>query len=96
MDHARLRKKLLQIGNGFEGTIGIAVTGVELGNMLTIQNAIRYPMQSVYKFPLATAVLAQVDQHILTYDQKVHITRDGLKPETWSPMRDSFRTAMST
>lgn len=90
MNYFGLRQKLQQIVSGFEGTIGIAVIGVESGDTLTINNAVRYPMQSVYKFPLALAVLAQVDRKILAYDQKVHITREDLKPETWSPMRDSF------
>jgi beta-lactamase class A len=90
MNRTELRKKLRQIVSGFDGAIGIAVTAIESGDTLTTNNAVRYPMQSVYKFPLAIAVLAQVDRHILAYDQKVHITKEDLKPGTWSPMRDSF------
>ena len=47
-------------------------------------------MQSVYKFHLALAVLADVDQGKLSMDQKVFIRKEELIPDTLSPMADKY------
>ncbi len=49
-----------------------------------------FAMQSTYKFPIAMAVLHQVDLGRLKLDQKVHITPEMVAPKTYSPLRDSF------
>ncbi len=47
-------------------------------------------MQSVYKFPLAMAVLDQVDKGKLSLDQKIFVAKKDLLPETWSPLREKY------
>jgi beta-lactamase class A len=46
-------------------------------------------MQSVFKVPLAIAVLDQVDKGNLSPDQKIHIRKEELVP-TWSPIRKKY------
>lgn len=76
--------------SSFPGRVGVAMVGLEFFDSLTINGNQRFPMQSVYKFPLAMAVLNQVDQGKFTLDQKIHLTRKDLLPKTWSPLRDKY------
>ncbi len=84
-----LRQELEQLIRPYNASVGIALIGVETGDTLSLNDQKHYPMQSVYKFPLALAVLQQVDQGMLSLEQKVHLTKDDLRP-TWSPVRDKF------
>lgn len=70
--------------------VGVAAMSLETGESITIGNEKRYPMQSVYKFHLALAVLDQVDKGKFTLDQKIKISKKDLKPKTWSPLRDKY------
>lgn len=72
------------------GTVGVAIVGLEDDFSLTINKSKRFPMQSVYKFPLALAVLDQVDRGKLLLDQKIPVTKSDLRPDTWSPMREAY------
>ena len=52
------------------------------------------PMQSVFKLPLALAVLHQVEQGSLAMDQAVHFgPGDRILPKTYSPLQDRFPEA---
>lgn len=70
--------------------IGIAVRGMEDGDTISFNAQRHYPMQSVYKFPLAMAVLHQVDSKKLRLDQKIQVSKKDLLPDTHSPMRDKY------
>lgn len=84
-----LRQKLEHLVQPYRATIGVAIVGIEDGDTVTINNEHHYPMQSAYKFPLAMAVLHQVDQGKLSLIQKVHISKKDIRP-TWSPMRTKY------
>jgi beta-lactamase class A len=47
-------------------------------------------MQSVYKFPLAVAMLHQIDKGKFTLDQKIHIAKTDLLPHMWSPLQKKY------
>lgn len=79
-----------QIVKSSAGTVGVAISGLEDDFSLTVNNDKRFPMQSVYKFPLALAVLGQVDKGKLSLDQKIPVTKSDLLPNTWSPLRDVY------
>ncbi len=51
----------------------MTATVLETGESVSLDGNQRFPMQSVYKFPIAMAVLAQVDQGKLKLDQKIRI-----------------------
>ncbi len=85
-----LRQKLRQTITGMDGKVGIAVMDLGTGDTLTLNNHFEYPMQSVYKFPLALAVLHEVDRHRLSLDQKIHITKEDMVPDTWSPLAEKY------
>jgi beta-lactamase class A len=56
-----LRSDLNQLIGSFDAQVGVGVKHLESGDTLTINNSFHYPMLSVYKFPLALAILKEVD-----------------------------------
>jgi beta-lactamase class A len=84
------RARIEQITKSSAGTIGVAISGLEDDFSLTVNGSKRFPMQSVYKFPLALTVLDRVDRGKLALDQKISVTKSDLRPNTWSPMREAF------
>jgi beta-lactamase class A len=88
-----LRTKLQHIVDAHTATIGFSLLNLENGDTLTINGSKHLPMQSVYKFHLALAVLHQVDQRKLRLNQKVLLKKTDLKPDTWSPLREKYPNA---
>ena len=68
-----LRDRIEQISRAAQGRVGVTATVLETRESVTLNGSQRFPMQSVYKFPIAMAVLAQVDQGKLKLDQKIQI-----------------------
>jgi beta-lactamase class A len=85
-----LREEIAKIAGGVKGRVGVAVVGIESGDTLTLDGSGRYPMQSVYKFPVALAVLQRVDKGTLSLEQKLHLTKADLLPGTLSPLREKY------
>lgn len=90
---AALRQKIEGVIGTSRADVGVSVLHLEKGDTLTVNGQKHYPMQSVYKFPLAMAVLHQVDKGKLSLGQKIRLTRRDLLPNTWSPLRDKYPQA---
>jgi beta-lactamase class A len=90
---AALRQKIEQVARAARGDVGVAVLHLERGDTLSVRGKGHFPTQSVYKFPVAMAVLHQVDRGKLSLDQKIHLTRRDLLPNTHSPLRDKYPDA---
>jgi beta-lactamase class A len=84
------RRKIEKIIPEAKGTVGVAIMGLEDRETFLFNEGLRYPMQSVYKFPLAMAVLDQVDKGKLSLNQKIRVTPKDLLPDTWSPIREKY------
>lgn len=85
-----LRADLEQIVQSANARVGIALLHLEKRDTLSIHGHHHFPMQSVYKFPLVMAVLSEVDKGKLSLDQKVHIRKEDMLPNTWSPMAKKY------
>ena len=72
-----------------QARIGVSVIGIEDDTALEI-NTGKYPMESVFKFHIALAVLHEVDRGSLLMDQTIVITKDDLAEKTWSPIKDRY------
>jgi beta-lactamase class A len=71
------------------GRVGVTAMIVETGQRLSFKGAERFPMQSVYKFPIAMAALADVDQGRLQLDENVPVSKSDLVPQRmFSRIRD--------
>lgn len=73
-----------------QGTIGVAVLNIESGDTLSVNGANRFPMQSVFKFPIGLAVLHRVDDGTLILEQKVLLPKELMTMKTWSPLRERY------
>ncbi|MCK9211090.1 MAG: class A beta-lactamase, subclass A2 [Ignavibacteriaceae bacterium] len=85
-----LRTKIEHIIEVAKGNVGVAIISLGNNDTLTINGDSKFPMQSVYKFPLALAVLDKVDKGILSLDQKIFVKKEELLPNTWSPLREKY------
>ena len=74
------------------GPVGAAVVVVEGGgHVVALHGEQRFPMQSVYKMPIAMAVLHQVDRGTLRLDQQVKtMPSDLVPPSRGSQIRDKY------
>lgn len=69
-----LARRLKSICDGAQGTVGLSVVHIESGNTISINGKSQLPLYSVFKFPLAIAVLKDVEENRLRLDQKIHVT----------------------
>lgn len=70
--------------------LGFAIYDFSSGETLSINGSDRFPMQSVFKFPIALAVLNEVDNKSLELDQDILIKKADLMPDLWSPIREKY------
>ena len=89
-DTATLKKQWQEITSTFDGVVGIAVLDLQNGTMVTMNEDKHFPMQSVFKYPLAMAIMDQIDKGKLSLHQKIHLTKRDLLPDTYSPIRDKY------
>jgi beta-lactamase class A len=84
-----LASEFARIAEAAKGNVGVAVVVLEEGAPIGWQSGYRFPMQSVYKLPIAMAVLGQVDRGGLTLDMPVRVRKAEMVPEAlYSPLRD--------
>lgn len=84
-----LRKKIEQIVSGKNAVVGVSIIGNDGRDTLSLHGEKHFPMQSVFKFHIALAVLSEIDNGKLSLNQKVEISKDELLPiDFWSPLRD--------
>lgn len=85
-----LRQKLYQIIESKKATVGIAVQGYNGKDTLSINGDEKFPLQSVFKFHIALAVLNEIDKGKLSIDQNIRISKEDLTPDLYSPIRDKY------
>jgi beta-lactamase class A len=84
-----LREKIEQIVSPKNAIVGVSIIGNNGKDTISLDGNRRFPMQSVFKFHIALAVLSEIDKGKLSIDQKIYIGKDELLPEDfWSPLRD--------
>lgn len=89
MNRAELEKQLKEVIAGKKAEIGIAVI-INGKDTLTLNNEVRYPMMSVFKFHQALWVAHYLEQNKLPLTTPIHIRKSDLKPNTYSPLRDKY------
>jgi beta-lactamase class A len=85
-----LRSEVARITASLSAHVGVAVLNLDTGDTLTWRGHDHFPMQSVFKFPLAIMVLHEVDKGTLTLEQKIHLRKEDMLPNTWSPMATKY------
>lgn len=86
----QLKMDIVESIHSIKADVGVAIQDLESGDTLSSNGSHHFPMQSVYKFHLALAVLHAVDQGKLSLDQQAFIAKSDLIPNTWSPIADKY------
>jgi beta-lactamase class A len=68
-----LQAKLNDLSKVTQGPVGVAAMLIETKQEVVLNGDYHYPMQSVYKLPIAMAILDRVDAGTLSLDQKVAV-----------------------
>ncbi|MEZ4799748.1 MAG: class A beta-lactamase, subclass A2 [Flavobacteriales bacterium] len=84
-----LRRRIEQIVSNQRAIVGVSIIGKNGNDTISINGDRHFPMQSVFKFHIALAVLSEVDKGNLSLDQEIEVTKGELLPEDfWNPLRD--------
>ena len=84
-----LQKQIEQIASAAKGHVGVEAIVLETGEIVSFNPHDHFPMQSVYKFPIAMTVLQAVDNGKLKLDQKARVEKsDFVGQAQHSPLRD--------
>ena len=74
-----------------QGKVRAAAVLLETGETREMNADSRFPMQSVYKFPIAMAVLHAVDEKIFALDGEILVRKSDLVAQSFrSPLRDRY------
>ena len=86
---AELQTQLTEIAAAAKGKVGIGAVLLETGETAYLDRTGQYPMQSVYKLPIAMAVLKMIDEGKVRISQDVSITPDDFVRQGFhSPIRN--------
>ena len=86
-----LRQQMERLAAPALGRVGAAALRLETGALVSWNGASRFPMQSVYKLPIAMAVLREVEAGRLDLDAPVRIQKSDMVPSgARSRIRDEY------
>jgi len=85
-----LRAAIQQIISTKKAVVGVSILGNNGKDSLSINGDRHFPLQSVFKFHIALAVLSQVDQGKFSLDQKIKIDKQRPLPHLYSPIREKY------
>ena len=86
-----LKTEFEKIAKDAKGRVGVAVMLLESRESADLRGDEHFPMHSVYKLPIAMAVLQRVDKGELKLDQMVRVEKsDFVGPGMYSPVRDKY------
>jgi beta-lactamase class A len=84
-----LRDTMRSLAAPAEGRVGAAGIVLETGQRASWNATERFPMQSVYKLPIAMAVFRRVDEGRVRLDRRVRVRKSDVPPTgVYSPLRD--------
>jgi beta-lactamase class A len=85
-----LRQKIQQLVSAKRAIAGVAISGNDGKDTLTLNGSRHYPMQSVFKFHIALAMLSEIDKGKFSLNQKINIEKKDLLPNLYSPIREKY------
>jgi beta-lactamase class A len=71
-----LETEIASIASRIDSVVGVSALHIESGRRLSIRGSERFPMGSVYKFPIGITVMRDIDKGRMLIDRKVMITPD--------------------
>ena len=87
---AELELQIAKIAEEAKGKVGVAALLLETGDAAMLNGDQHFLMQSVYKLPIAMAVMEQIKRGELDLDEKIGVTKeDMVRQGQRSPLRDA-------
>src|ERR1019366_8217082 len=84
----RAQRTIDSLAGSISGKVGAAAMIVETGDVVMSRGNERFPMQSVYKLPIAMAVLRHIDAGTVKLSEVMHVRKADMIPSIHSPIRD--------
>ncbi len=84
-----LHKEITHYLQDKKATVGVAVRYQD-SLVIAHNDALRFPMMSVFKFPIALAVLDKMDREQIALDHKVTLMASQIHTGTHSPLRERY------
>ncbi len=85
-----LREEIEKIVSSKNAIVGVSIIGNNGKDTVSLNAEKHFPLQSVFKFHIALAVLSQIDKGKFRIDQKIKIHKKDLLPNLYSPIRDDY------
>lgn len=85
-----LRQKIKDIVSSKNAKVGVSIIGDNEKDNLSINGDMHFPMQSVFKFHIALAMLSEIDKGKFLFAQKIKIEPNDLLPNLYSPIREKY------
>jgi beta-lactamase class A len=85
-----LRQKIQQIVSTKKALVGVSIIGNNGKDTLSLNAEGHFPLQSVFKFHIALAMLSEIDKGKFALDQKIKIEQKDLLPNLYSPLRQKY------
>ncbi|MEM1407671.1 MAG: class A beta-lactamase [Bacteroidota bacterium] len=87
----RLQTQFKTIADSLNGKLGVSALHLETGESISWNGTQRFPMQSVYKFPIAMVMLHEVDRANFSLDDRIVIDPNEYIPTAGhSPLSDEY------
>lgn len=87
-----LKTALEDVSRTIQGDVGVAIADLQSNDTLSLNGDKHFPMQSVFKFHIALAVLRLVDEGKLSLDQKYAVSKDHYF-KAWSVLMRAYPEA---
>ncbi len=85
-----LRQNIQRIVSAKSVEVGVAIMSGDGKDTLSINGDKHLPMQSVFKFHIALALLSEIDKGKFSLQQKITIKQNELLPDLYSPIREKY------
>ena len=85
-----LRQEVKRIITDKNADVGVSIIGNNGNDTLSIRGASHFPMQSVFKFHIALALLSEIDKGRFSLAQQLKIEKKDLLPDLYSPIREKY------
>ena len=91
-----LESSFAQIANSLKATLGVNALHMESGESISFNGDSRFPMQSVYKFPIGMVMLHKVDMGEFSLEDSIWIDPSEYIPKAGhSPIRNKYPGGVS-
>ncbi len=88
--NAMLFSKIDSIAKLAKGKVCVSALNIETKDSIDYYGDEHCAMQSVFKFPIALAILDKIDKGEFSLQHKIYVKKEDYNGYLWSPMRDSF------